>query len=154
MSSPRVHPELATLPDWPVRTIAVLSTVDDGPFAIPISAPVRDSDRRILFALHRDRASLARLREQPHVALTVLAEGNVAFTARGDARIVQEPMARAPTYAAVAIDVEHIEDHRQPEFAVDTGVGRRWIDADEQRTLGERVQALNELDVAERSDSS
>jgi hypothetical protein len=151
MSSPRVHPELATLPDWPVRTIAVLSTVD---FAIPISAPVRDSDRRILFALHRDRGSLARLREQPHVALTVLAEGNVAFTARGDARIVQEPMARAPTYAAVAIDVEHIEDHRQPEFAVDTGVGRRWIDADEQRTLGERVQALNELDVAERSDSS
>ena len=88
------------------------------------------------------------------MALTVLAEGNVAFTARGDARIVEEPMARAPDYAAVAIDVEHIEDHRQPEFVVDSGVGRRWIDEDEQRSLGERVQALKELDVTERSDSS
>jgi hypothetical protein len=79
------------------------------------------------------------------VALTVLAEGDIAFTARGWARVVEERLARAPDYAAVAIDVEHIDDHRQPEFAVESGIDRRWLDEDEQRALRERVEVLGEL---------
>jgi len=66
--------------------------------------------------------SLARLREHPKVALTIFARGNLAFTARGPARVVQEPMLGAPMFAAVAIDVENIDDHRQREFVVDSGV--------------------------------
>jgi hypothetical protein len=137
--------EVTTLPEWPTRTVAVLSSVDPAPHAIPISAPVRVDDRRVLFSLHRERDSLARLRERPEVALTVLAEDNVAFTARGRARVVQEPMAAAPDYAAVELEVEHVDDHRQPAFEVDAGVGRRWVDESEQRALGERVQALRAI---------
>ena len=85
-----------TLPDWPSRTIAVLSTVDAGPHAIPVSAPVRAGDHRILFNLHRDRGSLARLRTRPEVAL-------------------------------------------------ESGVGREWVDETEQRALGERVRALADM---------
>ena len=133
------------LPQWPTRTVAVLSTSDGDPHAIPVSAPLRAGDRHILLSLHRDRESLARLRERPHVALTVLAEGDVAFTARGRARVRQEPMDVAPDYAAVEIEVEHVDDHRQAAFVVEAGVDRRWIDADEQRALGERVRALAEL---------
>jgi hypothetical protein len=131
-----------TLPEWPSRTIAVLSTVDAGPHAIPVSAPVRAGDRRILFNLRRDRGSLARLRARPDVALAVLSEGDIAFTARGRARVVEESMACAPDYAAIAIDVEHVDDHRQQAFRVDSGVGREWVDEGEQRALGERVRAL------------
>jgi hypothetical protein len=69
----------------------------------------------------------------------------VALTARGRARIVQEPMARAPKYAAVAIDVEHIDDHRQGAFLVASGIDRRWVDEGEKRALGERVAALGEI---------
>jgi hypothetical protein len=134
-----------TLPEWPTRTIAVLSTVDQVPHSIPVSAPLRAGDRRILFNLHRERDSLARLRERPDVALTILAEGDTAFTARGRARVVEEPMAVAPDYAAVALDVEHVDDHRQPAFRVESGVDREWVDADEQRALGARVRALAEL---------
>jgi pyridoxamine 5'-phosphate oxidase-like protein len=130
------------LPEWPSRTIAVLSSVDQGPHAIPVSAPVRAGDRRILLSLHRDRGSLARLRRRPEVALTVLTEGDIAFTARGRARVVEEPMGCAPDYVAVAIDVEAVDDHRQAAFQVESGVGRRWIDASEKRSLGERVAAL------------
>jgi Pyridoxamine 5'-phosphate oxidase len=101
-----MHPALETLPDWPTRTVAVLSTVAGAPHAIPVSAPLRAGDRRILLSLHRERGSLARLREHPEVALTILAEGDIAVTARGRARIVEEPMASAPEYAAVAIEVE------------------------------------------------
>jgi pyridoxamine 5'-phosphate oxidase-like protein len=140
--------EGTTLPQWPTRTVAVLSTVDPAPHAIPISAPVRADDRRVLFSLHRARDSLARLRERPEVALTVLAEGNLAFTVRGRARVVQEAMSGAPDYAPVELEVECVDDHRQPAFEVDAGVGRRWVDESEQRALGERVRAMRRL-VAE-----
>jgi hypothetical protein len=139
------HPRLQALPDWPARTIAVLSTVDRGAYAIPVSAPQCTDDGRILLSLRRDRGSLARLRRDPQVALTILAEGNIAFSARGRARIVQEPMAASPDYVAVAIDVDDIDDHRQAAFVVESGVDRRWVDELEQRALRKRLQALTEL---------
>jgi hypothetical protein len=138
------HPELEALPEWPLRTIAVLATVNETVHAIPVSAPVRAGDRRILLSLRRDRGSLARLREQPQVALTLLTEGDIALTASGSASVVEEPMDCAPDYAAVAIDVERIDDHRQAAFRVEAGVDRSWVDEREQRALGERVRALRE----------
>jgi hypothetical protein len=54
-------------------------------------------------------------------------------------------MATAPDYSAVELNVEHIDDHRQKEFLVESGIGRRWIDDLEQRALGERVEALRRL---------
>jgi hypothetical protein len=134
-----------TLPEWPTRTIAVLATVGDGPHAIPVSAPVRAGDARILLSLHRSRGSLSRLRERPQVALAILTEGNLAFTARGRARVVEEPLAVAPDYAAVAIEVEHVDDHRQDAFLVEAGVDRRWLDDGERDALGARVRALAQL---------
>jgi hypothetical protein len=143
------HPQLARLPEWPSRSIAILVTVGQGPFAIPISAPQRRGDREILFALRRSRGSLARLSEFSRVALVLLCEGNVAFTARGAARVVEAPMRGAPDYAAVVLDVEQIDDHRQPEFLVEFGVGRSWVDEEEKQFLGARVAALLEMVVGE-----
>ena len=139
------HPELEVLPEWPARTIAVLATVDRGPYAIPVSAPLRAGNRRILLSLHRSRGSLARLRRYARVALTILSEGDLAFTARGRARIVEAPLAAAPDYVAIAIDVERIDDHRQSDFRVQSGIDRRWVDEDEQRALRARVNALRGL---------
>ena len=144
-TQPQTHPQLATLPEWPARTIAVLATAGPAPHAIPVSAPVRAGDRRILLSLQRSRGSLARLRARPSVALLVLTAGNIALTARGTARIVEELMDGAPDYATVAIDVEEIDDHRQAAFVVESSVDRRWIDEDEQRALGRRAAALRAL---------
>lgn len=133
---------MTTLPDWSPRTVAVLSTVDPEPHAIPVSAPVRAGDRTILLSLRRDRDSLARLRERPAVALTVLAGGDVAFTARGRAVVEEEPMAIDDAYAAVRIEVTAVDDHRQVAFLVTAGIDREWRDPGEQQALGGRVQAL------------
>ena len=133
------------LPEWPDKTIAVLSTENGEVHAIPITAPLRVGDRRILFRLKRCRESLARLREHPKVALTIFATGNVAFTARGPARVVQEPMVGAPMFAAVAIDVENIDDHRQREFAVDSGVSLDWTNERTEQFLQEHLNALREV---------
>ena len=81
-------------------------------------------------------------------ALLILAAGNLAFTAHGTARVVEEPMEGAPDYAAVQIEVEGIDDHRQPEFAVESGAGRSWNDEHEQRALGVRVESLRSLTTA------
>ena len=131
------------LPRWPQRTVAVLSTVDDCVHAIPVSAPVRAGDRRILLSLHRSRDTLGRIRRWPEVALTVLAEGDLAFTARGRATIAEEPMAADPEYVAVAIEVAAVDDHRQPAFRVTGGVDREWVDHAARTRLAARLRALN-----------
>jgi hypothetical protein len=137
----------AILPVWPARTVAVLSTVDEDVHAIPISAPVRAGDRAILLSLHRSRDTLGRIRRWPEVALTFLAEGDVAFTARGRATIVEEPMAADPEYDAVSIAVDHVDDHRQPAFRVTAGVDREWADEAARAALSARVRALSNAPV-------
>jgi len=133
------------LPEWPEKTIAVLSTQNEEVHAIPITAPLRIGDRQILLRLKRCRESLARLREHPKVALTIFAKGNLAFTARGPARVVQEPMLGAPMFAAVAIDVENIDDHRQRDLVVDSGVSLDWTNERTQRFVQEHLNALREV---------
>jgi oxalate decarboxylase len=133
------------LPEFPTRTIAMLSTVNEGPHVIPVTAPLRVGDRRIMFTLKHGGGSLERLRERPPVALLILGDGDFAFTARGRAWIAEEQIARAPEYAAVVLDVEHIDDHRKPGEAVESGVGVRWTDEAEERALRERLAALRDL---------
>ena len=135
--------EVPVLPRWPQRTIAVLSSIDEGVHAVPVSAPVRAGDRQILFSLHRNRDTVGRIRRRPEVALTFLAEDDLAFTARGSATVVEEPMAVDPDYVAVMIDVAHVDDHRQPAFRVTAGVDREWIDETARAGLAARVDALS-----------
>lgn len=108
--------------------VAILSSGAGAPHAIPVSTGVRAGDHRVLFALGRQRESLARLREDPRCALTLLAAG-VACTARGRALVVQEPMAVSDRVAAVALDVDEVQDHLQPGFTIDRGVAWRWTQA-------------------------
>ena len=141
-------PKRRPLPEWPQKTIAVLSTQNAEVHAIPITAPLRIGDRQILLRLKRCRESLARLREHPKVALTIFAKGNLAFTARGLARVVQEPMLGAPMFAAVAIDVENIDDHRQRELVIDSGISLDWSNDRTQRFVQEHLDALREVAAA------
>jgi len=140
---------LKTLPEWPITTVAMLSTMDDRPYAIPVTSPLRVGDRQILFVLKQSRGSLARLRKYPEVALSILCEGDLAFTARGIATDIQDPMVRAPGFAAIAIDVEEIENHRQQGRYVESGVGLDWGSDDMARFLPEHVDALREIAAGE-----
>jgi hypothetical protein len=119
---------MTDLPEWPPGTVAVLSTAGDAPHAIPVSTAVRAGPRRALLALARTRASLERLRADPRCALTVLAGDDVAFTAHGRAAVVEDPMAVAESVVAVAIDIEDVQSHADPRFAIEAGVRWRWVD--------------------------
>lgn len=118
--------------------MAILSTA--GPHAIPVSTAVPAGPRSVLLALGPSRGSLARLREDPRCALAVVAEG-VAVTLRGRAAVVGE----AAGTVAVRLEVEAIDDHAQPTFAIDAGVRWRWTDAGAERRDAEVRAALRQL---------
>ena len=117
---------MGKLPEWEQGTPAVLCVT--GPHAIPVSTYVRSADDRILVALGRRRATLARLRKEPRVAFCVLAAG-VAFTAHCRARVVRESLDAAANNVAVELIVEQVQDHladRRTELLA--GAQWRWRD--------------------------
>ena len=109
------------LPDWPEGSVAVLSTA--GPHAIPVSTATRSGDATIHLALAHKRDSLARLRDDPRCALTILAAG-VAVTAYGSADVVDAD----DRVFYLRLDVESVEDHDQPTFELTGGVAWQWTD--------------------------
>lgn len=139
------------LPDLPAGVVAILSTGAGRPHAIPVSTVVAAGEGRLLLALARRRESLARLREDPRCALTVLAAGDVAFTAHARAVVVEEPMTVSDRVAAVLLEVEAVQDHRQPRFEILEGVRWRWTDPEADARDAEIRDAL--LELAGRLDS-
>ena len=135
------------LPAWPDATVAVLSTGAGAPHAIPVSTAVRTGPRTIHLALALRRDSLARLRADPRVALTLHAPG-VTVTALGRAVVEEEPLAEAPRVAAVRIDVDAIQDHGTPRFAIEAGVAWHWTDAEAQATDAQVRAGLRRLGAA------
>jgi hypothetical protein len=137
--------EPAELPDWAPGTVAVLSTGGGEPHAIPVSACVKAGPRAVLLALAVGRESLARLREDPRCALTVLAGGDVAVTALGHASVVEDPMRAADGVVAVRIGVERIQDHWQDAFVIEGGARWSWTDdaaAERDARIREALEAL------------
>lgn len=116
----------------------MLSTA--GPHAIPVSTAIRSGDATVHLALAHRRDSLARLRAEPRCALTILGAG-VAVTAYATASVVGED----DRIAYVRLDVDAVQDHDQPTFAIEDGVRWRWTD--EQAEAGDaevraRLRAL------------
>jgi hypothetical protein len=133
------------LPEWEPGTVCVLSTAGGSPHAIPISTAVRAGPRRVLLALAARRATLARLRREPRCALTIMAAGDVACTIHARAQIVEESLRGAEGVAAVALEVDAIQDHMQPRFAIAAGVAWSWTDAQARESDAAVRAALDEL---------
>ena len=114
------------LPRWPPGTVAILATVGQGPHAIPVSAVVRAGPDRVLIGLAAGRGSLARLRVEPRVTLSLVAEG-IAVSAAGRARVIDEALVDG--VVAVEIEVESLSDHLRPTFELEEGARWRWTDA-------------------------
>ena len=102
---------------------------------------MRTGPRTVLLALAERRESLARLREDPRCALTIVVPG-ATITAHGHATVAA---AIAEGVVAVRIDVEEIQDHDDPRFTIDEGVRWRWTDPEADRRDAELRAALETL---------
>ena len=137
------------LPEWPPGTVTILATAGPPPHAIPVSAAVRAGPRRALIGLAASRDSLSRLRADPRVSLAIVCEG-VAVTAYGRARVLDDaPLAEG--VVAVEIDIERVQDHDRPTFAIEGGVRWRWTDPDAEGRDAEVRAALARLAAASES---
>jgi hypothetical protein len=130
------------LPDWPQGTVTILATAGEVPHAIPVSAAIRAGPRRALLGLAGTRGSLARLRADPRVSLAIIAH-DLAVTAHGRARILDDPLAEG--VVAVEIEVDDVQDHDRPTFAIEAGVRWRWTDPEAERRDAEVRAALARL---------
>ena len=74
-----------------------------------------------------------------------MAAGDVACTAHARAEIVQESLPGAEGVAAVALEVDVIQDHMQPRFAIAAGVAWHWTDDDARAGDAVVRAALDEL---------
>lgn len=135
---------LDALPQWPDGTAGWLVTHGAWPHAIPVSTLLRTGPLSVLLALSRRRESLQRLRENPRVALAVIAPGT-AFTAQGLAAVAAEPLPGAQRVVAVTVLVARIQDHDHPTFALDDGPRWRWTDEDAREADAATRAALQAL---------
>lgn len=126
------------LPDWPDGTVATLVTQGEAPHAIPVSLVLRAGPRELLVGLAPSRESLARLRADPRAALTILAAGDLAFTAHGRATAFEE----AESVIAVRIAVERIDDHSRPTYEIRDGISWQWTNAEARERDAEARGAL------------
>ena len=134
------------LPEWPPGTVTILATAGNPPHAIPVSAAVRAGPRRALIGLAASRQSLALVRADSRVSLAIVCEG-IAVTAYGRARVLDEaPLAEG--VVAVEIEVERVQDHDRPTFAIEGGVRWRWTDPDAERRDAAVRAALTRLAAA------
>ena len=129
------------LPDWPPQTVAILSTGAGAPHAIPVSTALRTGPRTVLLALAERRESLARLREAPRCALTIVVPG-ATITAYGHATVVATV---SDGVVAVRVEVDEIQDHDDARFTIDEGVRWRWTDPEADRRDAEIRAALETL---------
>jgi len=123
--------------------VLVLVTAGERPHAIPVSAAVRAGPRRVLLGLARGRGSLARLRDDPRAAVAIAAAGDVAVTAYGTARVLDQDLVEG--VAAVELTVDEIQDHNRPTFVIEAGVGWRWTDPEAEARDAEVRRALARL---------
>jgi hypothetical protein len=130
------------LPTWPDGTVLILVTGGEPPHAIPVSAAVRAGPVRALLGLARTRESLARLRDDPRVAVSITAAG-IAVTAYGVARVREEEL--APGVAGVEVAVDRIQDHGRPTFVIEEGVRWHWTEGDAATRDAEVRRALERL---------
>jgi hypothetical protein len=129
------------LPDWPDGTVATLVTQGEAPHAIPVSLIVRTGPRELLVGLAPRREALARLREDPRAALTILAAGDHAFTAHGRAVAFED----TEHVVAVRIEVHDIADHNRPTYEIRGGVQWDWTDEGERERDAAVRAALRRL---------
>ena len=116
------------LPAWEPGTVCLLATAGEEPHAIPVSTALRAGDRDVLLALGTRRGALERLRRDPRAALAVMAAGDLAFTAHGEATVVADPLEGVEGVVGVRLAVDRLSHHGRPTFRIDSGVGWSWTD--------------------------
>ncbi|HHV61570.1 MAG TPA: pyridoxamine 5'-phosphate oxidase family protein [Firmicutes bacterium] len=109
-----------------LTTCVVATVTNDGrPHVAPVNLIVPRDDRTLRLALERSGHTLANIRDNQWVAISILDEGDIAIGVKGRAVIVKDHMDANDAMAMVDVAVNEVENHAHPIILVSCGVRTR-----------------------------
>lgn len=103
---------------------SVVATVDeDGtPRVAPFGSLRAVNPRLLRFIVHRYHDTLANLKREPRVMVSMICSPDIAVSVRGRARIVEEPFSIDINYALVEINIEEVKNDMPVRIGIDSGI--------------------------------
>ena len=103
---------------------SVVATIDEdgSPRTAPYGSMRAINPRLLRFIVRRDHDTLTNLKRDSRVMVAMICPPNLAASARGVARIVEESFSVDERYALVEIDISEVKNDMPLRLDIDTGI--------------------------------
>lgn len=103
---------------------SVVATVDEdgSPRVAPFGSLRAITPSMLRFIAHRYHDTLANLKREPRVMVSMICAPDIAVSVRGRARIVEEPLSIDNNYALIEIDIEEVKNDMPVKIGIDSGI--------------------------------
>ena len=103
---------------------SVVATVDEdgSPRTAPYGSMRAINPRLLRFIIRREHDTLANLKRDSRVMVSLICPPNLAVSVRGRARVVEEPFSADEQYALVEIDISEVKNDMALGLDIETGI--------------------------------
>lgn len=120
-------PALLDLFTKKITTVVVATTDEDGwPRTAPVNFIVANDKKTIRLAMSKNHHTLANIRRDGRITISILDEGDTAASVRGTAQVLKECMDVNYSAAIVEINVVQVKNDSSPLHLVTQGVRTRY----------------------------
>ena len=113
-----------TKADGQLNPSSVVATIDEdgSPRVAPFGSLRAVSPRLLRLIIGRHHDTLSNMKRDDRTMVTMICPPNVAVSARGKARVVEEPFSLDENYALVEIDIEEVKNDMPIRVGLETGI--------------------------------
>lgn len=103
---------------------SVVATIDEdgSPRVAPFGSLRAVNSRLLRLIAHQYHDTLANLKRDPRVMVSMICPPDIAVSARGRARIVEDPLSIDKNYALIEIDIEEVKNDMPVRIGIDSGI--------------------------------
>lgn len=110
--------------DGALNPSSIVATVDEdgAPRVAPFGSLRAISTKLLRFLIHRYHDTLANIKRDGRVMVSLISPPNIAVSVKGQARVVEEPLSIDERYALVEIDIEEVKNDMPVKIDIDSGI--------------------------------
>lgn len=110
--------------DGSLNPSSVVATIDEdgAPRIAPFGSMRAVNPRLLRFIAHRYHDTLANVKRDSRITIAMICPPDIAVSARGRARIVEEPFSLDENYALIEIDIEEVKNDMPIRIGIDSGI--------------------------------
>lgn len=110
--------------DGALNPSSVVATIDEdgAPRVAPFGSLRAVNPQLLRFIIHRNHDTLANVKRDPRIMVAMICPPDIAISARGRARIVEEPFSLEENYALVEIDIDEVKNDMPTRIGIDSGI--------------------------------